>query len=212
MVVTRGGPRPAGSALGVDIGGTNIKWVHRTGAAVVARGTLPTPAMRPRAGRRRHRRDRGRTHRRGRRRHTARSPEPGPSLHHHHPEPRRRLAGLPAGGHDRARDREAHPADERRTRVRLRGTRSGRRARPHRRAVHDHGHRNRRCDRPGRQRAARARRPNRRNRAHDRRAGRRPLRMRGSRLPGDSGGRPGTRGPLVPGPHLSRDREPGPAG
>ncbi|GAA4014534.1 MULTISPECIES: ROK family protein [Streptomyces] len=47
MVVTRGGPRPAGSALGVDIGGTNIKWVHRTGAAVVARGTLPTPAAGP---------------------------------------------------------------------------------------------------------------------------------------------------------------------
>ncbi|CAM5249121.1 Glucokinase OS=Streptomyces alboniger OX=132473 GN=CP975_29430 PE=4 SV=1 [Streptomyces alboniger] len=47
MVVTRGGPRPAGSALGVDIGGTNIKWVHRVGAAVVARGTLPTPTAGP---------------------------------------------------------------------------------------------------------------------------------------------------------------------
>ncbi len=47
MVVTRGGPRPEGSALGVDIGGTNIKWVHRAGAAVVARGTLPTPAGGP---------------------------------------------------------------------------------------------------------------------------------------------------------------------
>ncbi|MEV0634072.1 ROK family protein [Streptomyces sp. NPDC050619] len=47
MVVTRGGPRPEGSALGVDIGGTNIKWVHRAGAAVVARGTLPTPAAGP---------------------------------------------------------------------------------------------------------------------------------------------------------------------
>ncbi|TLS45477.1 ROK family protein [Streptomyces montanus] len=47
MVATRGGPRPAGSALGVDIGGTNIKWVHRAGAAVVEQGTLPTPAAGP---------------------------------------------------------------------------------------------------------------------------------------------------------------------
>ncbi|MFI5679024.1 ROK family protein [Streptomyces cellulosae] len=47
MVVTRGGPRPEGSALGVDIGGTNIKWVHRAGTAVLARGTLPTPAAGP---------------------------------------------------------------------------------------------------------------------------------------------------------------------
>jgi glucokinase len=31
----------------VDIGGTNIKWVHRSGAVVVARGTLPTPAVGP---------------------------------------------------------------------------------------------------------------------------------------------------------------------
>jgi len=47
MVATGSGPRPAGSALGVDIGGTNIKWVHRADAAVVARGTLPTPAAGP---------------------------------------------------------------------------------------------------------------------------------------------------------------------
>ncbi|NGO42364.1 ROK family protein [Streptomyces ureilyticus] len=47
MVATMGGPRPEGSALGVDIGGTNIKWVHRAGAVVVARGTLPTPAAGP---------------------------------------------------------------------------------------------------------------------------------------------------------------------
>ncbi|UUU20219.1 ROK family protein [Streptomyces sp. DSM 40750] len=47
MVATGIGPRPAGSALGVDIGGTNIKWVHRADAAVVARGTLPTPAAGP---------------------------------------------------------------------------------------------------------------------------------------------------------------------
>lgn len=47
MVATRSGPRPAGSALGVDIGGTNIKWVHRADAAVVARGTLPTPPAGP---------------------------------------------------------------------------------------------------------------------------------------------------------------------
>lgn len=47
MVATRSGPSPAGSALGVDIGGTNIKWVHRADAAVVARGTLPTPAAGP---------------------------------------------------------------------------------------------------------------------------------------------------------------------
>ncbi|MEU0071865.1 ROK family protein [Streptomyces sp. NPDC006332] len=44
MAATRSAPRPAGSALGVDIGATNIKWVHRADAAVVARGTLPTPA------------------------------------------------------------------------------------------------------------------------------------------------------------------------
>jgi glucokinase len=31
----------------VDIGGTNIKWVHRADAAVVARGTLLTPATGP---------------------------------------------------------------------------------------------------------------------------------------------------------------------
>ncbi|NGO11304.1 ROK family protein [Streptomyces sp. HC44] len=47
MVATRSGPRPAGSALGVDIGATNTKWVHRAGAAVVERGTLPTPAAGP---------------------------------------------------------------------------------------------------------------------------------------------------------------------
>jgi glucokinase len=47
MVATGSGPRPEGSALGVDIGGTNIKWVHRADAAIVARGTLPTPAAGP---------------------------------------------------------------------------------------------------------------------------------------------------------------------
>ncbi|MER5219693.1 ROK family protein [Streptomyces flaveus] len=47
MVATGSGTRPAGSALGVDIGGTNIKWVHRADAAVVARGTLRTPAAGP---------------------------------------------------------------------------------------------------------------------------------------------------------------------
>ncbi|MFI7497698.1 ROK family protein [Streptomyces sp. NPDC049687] len=47
MVATRSGPRPDGSALGVDIGATNIKWVHRADAVVVARGTLPTPTAGP---------------------------------------------------------------------------------------------------------------------------------------------------------------------
>jgi glucokinase len=47
MTLTRGRDRTSGPVLGVDIGGTNIKWVLWTGGETADAGRLPTPRSGP---------------------------------------------------------------------------------------------------------------------------------------------------------------------